>query len=141
MTRYMGIDFGTKRIGVALSDETGAIAFPYEIIERSARAGVDIATLCAKEGVGEIVIGESLDMFGKPNKIMDEIARFAMELGEETNLPINFEKEFLTSHHATPQKGKSALHARQSKMENTDPVDASAAALILQRFLDKKNAS
>ncbi len=142
----MGIDFGTKHIGIALSDESGAIAFPYGIIGQSKKAEIDVATLAAKEGVEEIVIGESLDMFGKPNKVMTEIAKFAMEVGEETDLPVHFEKEFLTSHHATVQKGKSGLHARQVKMSRSasggkknDSVDASAAALILQRFLDRKN--
>jgi putative Holliday junction resolvase len=139
--KYMGIDFGTKRIGVALSDDSGTIAFPYEIIGQSPRAQIEIASIAAEKGVNEIVIGESLDMFGKPNKVMDDIARFAMELGEETDLPVHFEKEFLTSHHATAQRGKSSLHAKQTKIRETDPVDASAAALILQRFLDRKNSN
>jgi len=141
--KYLGIDYGTKHIGIALSDENGTIAFPYGIIERSKRSGIEIGTLAAKESVAEVVIGESLDMFGRPNKIMNDIAHFAMELGEETGLSVRFEKEFLTSHHATPQKGKSAMHARQTKKMQgggREPVDASAAALILQRFLDKVNA-
>ncbi len=138
--RYLGIDYGSKHIGLALSDESGKIAFPHSILDRSKRSGIDIATLAAKEGVTEIVIGESLDLFGKPNTVMNEIARFAMELGEETDLPVHFEKEFLTSHHATVQKGKSGLHARQNKMADRGPIDASAAALILQRFLDKQNS-
>ncbi len=137
--KRMGIDYGSKHIGVALSDEGGRIAFPHSILDRSKRSGLDIAVLAAKEGVAEIVIGESLDFFGKPNTIMTEIAKFAMELGEQTDLPIHFEKEFLTSHHATPQKGKSGLNARQTKLSERTPIDASAAALILQRFLDRMN--
>ncbi len=137
--KYMGIDYGAKHIGVAFSDEDGRIAFPYAIVKQSNNAIRELAALAKKEGVGEIIIGESLDMFGKPNKIMDKIAPFSMAFGKVTGLPISFEKEFLTSHHATRQKGKSALHDRQIKMKSGVPIDASAAALIMQRYLDKKN--
>lgn len=135
--KYLGIDYGSKRIGLALSDENGVIAFPYEIIAQSPNAIGDIKFLAEKEGVQEIILGESLDLFGKPNDIMSDITRFAAELGRTTDLPVHFEKEFMTSHHAVFPHGKERLHARKLKARASDPVDASAAALILQRFLDK----
>jgi RNase H-fold protein (predicted Holliday junction resolvase) len=86
-----------------------------------------------------IIIGESLDSTGNPNDMMKGVENFKKILEEKLSKEIMYEKEFMTSHHATVQKGKSALNARQSKFEKGQDLDASAAALILQRYLDRKN--
>ena len=124
--RYLGIDYGSKRIGLAHSDEAGKFAFPHSVLE-----GDDpikkIMLLVSKEKVSEIVLGESKDFKGKDNAIMKKIHEFKVELEKTTNIPVHFEPEFLTSVEAERLQGKH------------DKLDASAAALILQSFLDRKN--
>ena len=74
--RYLGIDYGAKRVGIAISDEGSKIAFPYVILENIKGLVGEIKTICAHENVGTIVIGESMDYKGAPNIIKKEIDRF-----------------------------------------------------------------
>ena len=125
--RYLGIDYGQKRVGVAVSDEGGAIAFPYGIVENSKGLVSEIKTICVNEHIEQIVVGESLDFKGNPNTVMGEINRFVAELREVVQIPIVHEREFLSTQQARFfQPGKKR-------------VDDSAAAIILQSYLDKKN--
>lgn len=142
--KYMGIDFGTKRVGIALSDDGGTIAFPYEIVSQSKDLVDTLQAFVLKEGVEEIVIGESIANDGTNNALMEKILPFKEVLEQKLGLKVHFQKEFMTSHFASASadgKGKSAHDARQTKQKKSDAVDASAAALILQRYLDKKNSS
>lgn len=125
--RYLGIDFGSKRIGLALSDEGGKFAMPREVVQNNIKAVEHIATLCKKEGVETIILGESVNNKGENNAIMELIIPFKKEIEGVTRLPVIFEKEYMTSQHAEFFQGKH------------DMLDASAAALILQRFLDTHN--
>ena len=67
--KYMGIDYGTKRIGVAISDESGKFAFPKVIVSSGARALADIVNLIEQEGVEQIIVGNSIDAMGNRNSI------------------------------------------------------------------------
>jgi len=125
--RYLGIDYGSKRIGLALSDEAGDFAFPYGVIDSGKRSLKQIKEICEKESVLQIVMGESLDFQGKPNPIMLAIQDLAASLRRETGLPVHLEKEFLTSAEAARMQGKN------------EKLDASAAALILKSYLDKRH--
>lgn len=127
MSRYLGIDFGSKRVGVAISDESNSFAFPLKVLENSIDIVEDIAGFCKKNNVGEIVVGESRDFSQKNNKIMEEIVPFVEKLKEKIGLPVQMHPEFLTSQEAERLQGKNDMH------------DASAAALILKSFLDLKN--
>lgn len=124
--RYLGIDFGTKRVGIALSDEDGKMAFPKEVIENSPRLLGRILDMCIEENVGAIVIGESKDLDGTRNPLMKKIEVFVDSLRTNTKIPVFFEPEFFTSHQAQKIQGKNAM------------IDASAAAIILQSFIDKR---
>ncbi len=142
--RFLGIDYGTKRIGVAISDERGTLAFPKEIVINDAETFNKIADIIKKENVSEIVVGESVDFSGKLNALSGRIEVFILELQEKFNLPVHKQKEFLTSVEARRSKnGKADASKSQShskiKQIKSGRVDASAAALILQRYLDKKN--
>lgn len=137
--RYLGIDYGSKRVGFSLSDEEGSLAFPYRIIQNSLELVDDIHNICGKEEVSAIVLGESHDLSGNPNKIMGSIEEFKRNLETELDLPIYFEKEFMTTIEARGRMGKEVNNARKIAKEKQKSADASAAALILQRFLDKKN--
>lgn len=125
--RYLGIDYGTKRVGVAVSDESGTIAFPFAILDNSVKVVSDIKTICAKEYIGTIVVGESMNYKGQPNPVMAEIEQLIAGLREATSIPVVREREFLSTQQARffqPEKER---------------VDDSAAAIILQSYLDKLN--
>ena len=125
--RYLGIDYGTKRIGLAISDEGGTMAFPYAILENSKGSLGEIKTICAHESVETIIIGESVDYKGMPNLVKKEIDRFIIELRKLVDIPVIEEREFLTTQQA---------RFYQTKRKR---VDDSAAAIILQSYLDRKN--
>ncbi|MFA6520069.1 MAG: Holliday junction resolvase RuvX [Candidatus Paceibacterota bacterium] len=142
--RFLGIDYGTKRIGVAISDENGTLAFPKEIILNDAKTFLRIAEIIKQENVSEIVVGESVDFSGKLNVLSGRIEVFILELKEKFNLPVHKQKEFLTSVEARRSpNGKKESNQTQShsklKQIKSGRIDASAAALILQRYLDKIN--
>ncbi|MEK7116886.1 MAG: Holliday junction resolvase RuvX [Patescibacteria group bacterium] len=125
--KYLGIDFGSKRVGVAVSDDGGKIAFPYSVISNDDNLFVEILKIIKEEKIGSIVMGESKDFAGKPNIIMKEIKKFKKLLEEKIKLPVSFEPEFMTSNQARQVVGKNEME------------DASAAAIILQSYLDKNS--
>ena len=125
--RLMGIDFGSKRIGVALSDESGTMAFPHAVVP-TATAAADVLALVRAEGVGTIVVGLSANFKNKENPIMVPARAFADEIARASGVPVVFEPEFLTSAEAARVQGEGELS------------DASAAALILNSYiLRRKN--
>ncbi len=125
--RYLGIDYGTKRVGVAVSDESGTLAFPYAILDNGKGLVGEVKTICAHESVERIVVGESVDYKGKPNLVMKEADRFIAELKETVAIPVLSEREFLSTQQA------------RFFQNNRKRVDDSAAAIILQSYLDRKN--
>lgn len=125
--RYLGIDYGDRRVGLAISDESLALAFPYKVIENIGKDLVEkVLDIIQKEEIGSVVVGESLNFNGEPNVVMKNIEKFVEELKSKTDKEILYEPEFLTSHQAQKIQGKNDMH------------DASAAAIILQSFLDRK---
>jgi putative Holliday junction resolvase len=126
--RYLGIDYGTKKLGIALSDGEGKVAFPKEVVPNDHRLLQHIEELCVRENVAEIVIGESTSLSGKNNPLQNEILEFTHRLEAVTELFVNLEPEYLTTRQAIATQGRN------------DMTDASAAALILQSFLDKDNS-
>jgi putative holliday junction resolvase len=137
--RYLGIDYGSKRVGLALSDEGGTLAFPYKIVQNDMSLVDSIHNICGAEEVSAIVIGESRDLSGEKNKIMGSIEEFKRNVEAELDLPVYFQLEFMTTLEARGREGKEQNNARKTKKEDQGKADASAAALILQRFLDKHN--
>lgn len=143
MRRFMGIDYGTKRIGVAISDENHILAFPKEIILNNSDTFTKISDLIKKERVREIVVGESVDFSGKLNALSGRIEIFILELKERFKLPVHKQKEFLTSVEARKSgNNKRSLSSSQAhsriKQIKSGRMDAGAAALILQRYLDRR---
>ena len=137
--KWMGIDYGTKNIGIALSDDTGRIAFPKMIIQNDGFTFDKILNLLEEEQVGSVVIGDSVNSKGEKNIVSEKIDFFVSELKDKCALPLYREKEFFTSMEAAGRKGKEIRTARKIKTERKKKNDASAAALILQRYLDKIN--
>ena len=139
--KYLGIDYGTKRVGLAVSDEGGKLAFPYSVIAHNAGLATVIGTIIEKEKIGAVVIGESTTEAGIDNPVQKQIALFAQTLEKKCKVSVFFEKEFFTSAEAHGRKGKEQLHARQTAFVAPLHLDARAAALILQRYLDKHSKS
>lgn len=133
--KYLGIDYGTKNIGVAISDESGRVAFPLATIAAGKTALAEVSALVTEHGIGQIVVGESRDFAGEPNLLHARAEEFSRELGELSTVPIAFEREFLTSALAArqyaPEEKSRKAHVSHGK------IDASAAALILQSYLDR----
>lgn len=126
MNKYLGIDYGEKRVGIAVSDNEGKVAFPKVVLENNTELLNKIADLCKEYEVNTIVIGESKDYEGKDNKINPKIISFKKDLMNNTKLPIYLEPEFMSSMQVEKTFGK------------TDMLDASAASIILQTFMDKE---
>jgi putative Holliday junction resolvase len=133
--KYLGIDFGTKRIGLALSDESGTLAFPHSTLASNAGSLAAIDELVKKETVGAVVLGESRDFSGQANDVQEDIEQFKKDLEVLTNLPVYFESEVFSSALAARQFAPEEKSRKQNPA-HTD-LDASAAALILQSYLDR----
>ena len=139
--RFLGLDVGGRRVGVAVSDELGLTAHPVLTLERR-RAGSSIARedlrslarLARKFAVVGIVVGNPVHLSGDLSPQAERTQAFAGALGELTGLPIHLWDERLTSREAH-QILYEAGHARQ---EHRRVVDQVAATLILQSFLDEK---
>lgn len=135
--KYLGIDYGTKRIGLAVSDDDGVLAFPHTVFPNTPHTLLELSTLIELHNIGACVIGESVNQNGELNNA----AIGAKALGEvirgQLSIPVFYEKEFFTSFEAHGRQGKERFNARKEKIDKTESIDARAAALILQRFLDK----
>ena len=124
--KFLGIDYGTKRIGIAISSGNNTIAFPKSVLSNTKNLIDEIKTIYKKEDIAGIVIGGSFNFKGESNPLMKDIEIFIEKIKKEIDTPIYLEPEFLTSHQAQQIQGKNKM------------LDASAAAIILQSFLDKK---
>jgi putative Holliday junction resolvase len=133
--KYLGIDYGTKKIGIAVSDDTGSVAFPLTTIKSDANAVSEVAALAKGREAGTIVIGESRDFKGEVNPVMEDIAQFKSDLAQLSGLPVEYEPELFTSAQAARQFAPDGSRKENPSQEK---LDAAAAALILQGYLDRK---
>src|SRR5207245_2776150 len=100
--RALGIDYGTKRIGVAVSDALGIAASAIELIEETdpARAVARIAALAKDRGVRGLVVGRSVNMDGTEHASTAAVRAFAERCGRATGLPVEYVDERLTTRQA-----------------------------------------
>ena len=122
----IGIDYGTKRTGIAVSDESETLAFPHDVWETTKDLVESVAVFARERGAAAIVVGESRDLAGNPNPVAKDIEKLVDGLKAQLSIPIHYEPEFFTSQEAARIQGEGV------------GIDASAAALILQSFLNKK---
>lgn len=132
--KYLGIDYGTKRIGIAISDDTGALAFPLATLGAGEGAAKEVLALAREHGAQKIIIGESRNFHGAPNPVMKEIEAFAEGL-RAGGAEVVLEPEFMTSAGAARQFAPDGSRKANPSQER---IDAAAAALILQSFLDRQ---
>ena len=139
--RALGIDYGERRIGLALSDATGLLASPWKQMPNDANAGAaarrladEVRRLQAEDdGLAAVVIGLPRRLSGEANEQTGRVQAFARALAQEIALPITLQDERLTSHEADERLAKRERDWRKRKQH----VDAMAAAIILQEFLDR----
>ena len=132
--RYLGIDFGTKKVGLALSDETGRMGFPHASIPNDGRLIDYVRDLVKHKEIKVVVIGESKDFSGNENEVAAKAKAFAAHLERTADVTVEWEPETMTTQEARrdPEGVYTGSHAA---------VDASAAALILSSYLSHANPS
>ncbi len=134
MPVIMGLDYGTRRIGIAVSDADGRLAFAVGT-HREGRDGSVLArlrTLVAERGVAEVVVGLPLTADGRETDIAARARRFAGVVGEALALPVHLLDERYSS-----QQAERILAGRGRPRED---VDALAAEIVLQSFLDARGS-
>lgn len=128
--RYLGIDYGTKNIGIAISDQSNSFAFPRDSIPNDKKVLDTLMRIVSLEEIAEVVVGDTRTVNGGENEITAEADAFVENLKQATSVPIQRTREAFSSQEA-------ARFAPPGEKHN----DASAAAIILQRFLDARKKS
>ncbi len=144
--RILGVDFGQRRIGLALSDATATLARPWKTVEAAGAPGrsadavsAELAQLALEDDsdgarVVEIVVGIPRRLNGDDNEQTQPARAFAEALGRAAGLPVRLQDERLTSHEADERLAARERDWRRRKAK----LDAVAAAIILQDFLDER---
>jgi putative Holliday junction resolvase len=130
--RIMGLDVGGKRIGVAISDETRLIATPIQFVERGAGDRGVLRELVARFGIGRLVIGLPTGMSGREGPQSADVRTYADRLAADLDLPMEYWDERLS----TAIAERTLIAGGTSRADRRTRVDAVAAAVILQGFLD-----
>jgi len=126
--RYMGIDYGSKRVGVAFTNEDGTMAFPHSVLKNDSSLIKSLVALATAEAVGAIVIGASRSLEGGANPIQEKIDECITDLTLELGIPIHSEPEVYSTQEAIREQGRN------------DMTDAAAATIILNSFLMKQRS-
>ena len=137
--RILAIDHGEKRIGLAISDLTGTIANPLSVIKHVSRIidAAQIAEIANQNEVELIIIGQSYDEEGKPNMAGRRAGRFAEELKNQTQIPI----EMVDESFSTQIARKARIELGVSRKKRAGHQDEYAAVVILQSYLESKRNS
>ena len=132
MTRYLGVDCGSKRVGLAISDAAGILASPLEVVAR-VEAPARVAALVEELGIGGLVVGLPTALSGGEGRSAEEARSLGAELAGATGLPVRFVDERFTSRLAEDALIETGMRRRRRRAT----VDKVAAAVILQGFLDE----
>lgn len=134
MSRYLGVDYGTKRIGLAISDGLGLTARPLEVV---ARPDLETALrrIIDQYPVAEVVVGLPTALGGHEGESATAARALGEEIGELLAVPVRYVDERFTSRIAESVLLESGMKRRDRK----ETVDKVAAAIILQTFLDSKD--
>lgn len=136
--RVLAIDYGRKRIGLALSDELGITAHPLDTIDRMNRRE-DLRRLrkiCRDGSVALIIVGHPLHMSGAAGEMAAEAAAFARRVAKEIAVEVELVDERLTSWEAGQMMAQTQSRARRKR----GSLDDVAAAVLLRDYLDRKRA-
>jgi putative Holliday junction resolvase len=130
--KTIGIDFGTKRIGLAMTDAEGILAYPYKVMVKTTRDAMfaELLEIIETEKVDEIVIGLPLSLSGEDTLTTRQVRNFATSLGRRTNLPIHLVDERLSSVAAEYELKEAGLWNKKRKKN----LDSQAAKIILETW-------
>lgn len=131
--RILAVDHGEKRIGLALSDPTGTIASPLQVIKHVSRLidSAQVAEIATQHETELIVIGQSFDDAGQPNLAGRRAAKFAEALKEQTQIPIElFDESF-----STQDARATRIEMGVSRKKRAGHMDELAALMILRSYL------
>lgn len=133
--RTLAVDFGEKRIGLAISDPEGRVAVPLRTLRReSDKAAIrEIAEIARREGVERLVVGEPLALDGTRGEAAERAGRFARRLAAATGLELELVDESLTSMEAERRLRAAGVDPRG----HPERTDALAAQILLQEVLDQ----
>lgn len=134
--RILAIDHGEKRIGLALSDPTQTIASPLKVIQHVSRIidAAQVAEIANQNEVKLIIIGQSFDEEGKPNLAGRRAGRFADELKNQTDIPI----EMVDESFSTQDARNARIELGISRKKRAGHQDEYAAVVILQSYLEER---
>ena len=128
--KYLGIDYGSRRVGVAVSDAEGTIAFPRTTLANDDQLFARLREVIEKEHIGMLVVGDTRSHGGADNPVTPEAEAFVATLERETKLPVERVWEMWSS-----------IEASRYAPEGKEHDDAAAAAIILQRYLDIRSGT
>lgn len=133
LTRYLGIDPGERRIGIALSDPLGIIAQPHVVLDRRGGSVLDeIRAICAEYAVETIVIGLPTSLSGAEGSAAERARVLGSEVAGATGCEVVFFDERFT----TVQAEAALLEGGMKRRKRRETVDKIAAAVMLQGYLD-----
>jgi len=135
--RILALDYGRKRIGLAVSDELRLTAQPLRTLERKNRAE-DVRRLreiCREQGVARIIVGHPVHMTGEAGPMAEEAARFAARLKKELGVEVELLDERLTSWEAEQM----VAGTRSPRRRDRAALDDVAAAILLREYLDRQS--
>ena len=132
---WLGIDLGEKRIGIALSDTLKIAAQPHSVIQRTSRKAdfAQFSKIAMENNVGRLVVGLPVQMDGDEGAMAKWARDYGAALGEALGLPVDFQDESLTSEMAAGAMAEAGYSRKKMKGK----LDAVAAALILQSYMDE----
>ena len=133
MSRVLGVDYGSKRVGLALSDGLLLTASPLAVVEKSVAVD-EIARLAQEHDVGTIVIGLPTGLSGVEGATAADARNFGDELASSTGIEVVYHDERFTSRMAE----SALLESGMKRQERRETVDKVAAAIILQDYLDSQ---
>jgi putative Holliday junction resolvase len=124
--KYLGVDYGERKIGLSLAE--GGLAYPLAVLRNKKGVLKKIKVICAEHAVSNIIVGLP------EGKLIKKIKKFAQSLSRITRLPVDFEPETLTTQEAIDKM----IQSKKGKMARRREEDAFAAAVILQNYLEIK---
>ncbi|WP_462325976.1 Holliday junction resolvase RuvX [Desulfoplanes sp.] len=133
--RYLGIDFGLKRVGLAVAGPNSTMVFPLKTIFRTTRATFfeELLATIREENIQAVVLGLPLDLEGNEQLISRQVRNFADSLGRRVAVPIYLENEVLTSFEAKDRLSEAGVFGSRRKKV----LDQIAAVAILESFLSR----
>jgi putative Holliday junction resolvase len=133
--RILGIDYGQKRLGLAMSDPLGITSQPLPFLLNDKQMWVNLKKLIDENQVSEIVVGLPITMRGTASEMTEEVEKFSMELETLVSIPIVLQDERLS----TMESEKLLISANVSREKRKTVRDSMAASIILQDYLERRS--